>query len=290
MLDCQNKKNLVAGATGYLGQYLVKELKRRGAWVRVLIRRKEQTALFSYVDDCYLSEATDLSALCAAFVGIDWVVSSLGITRQLDGFTYMDVDFGANFNLLQCAIRHNVKGFQYVSAINADKHRDLKIFEAKELFVDKLKASGLNYSIIRPNGFFSDMGDFLKMAERGTVFLFGKGDFKLNPIHGEDLAVFCVDNLLEGKTEKTVGGLDVLTQNEIAALALCSLKKPLHIFHLPDWVRKLVLAMSRNFTSQKVYGPIEFFLTMMAEDTIAPEYGRHHLRDYFQEEARKCKC
>lgn len=216
-------------------------------------------ALFNNVDDCYLSEATDPSATCAALAGIDWVISSLGITRQREGFTYMDVDFGANFNLLQCAIRYNVKGFQYVSAINADKHRDLKIFEAKELFVDKLKLSGLNYSIIRPNGFFSDMGDFLKMAERGTVFLFGKGDFKLNPIHGEDLATFCVDNLLEGKTEKTVGGPDVLAQDEIAALALGSLKKPLHVFHLPDWIRKFALVMSRIFTSQKVYGPIEFF-------------------------------
>lgn len=29
------KKVLVAGATGYLGQYLVKELKTRGYWVRV---------------------------------------------------------------------------------------------------------------------------------------------------------------------------------------------------------------------------------------------------------------
>ena len=28
------KKVLVAGASGYLGQYLVKELKRRNYWVR----------------------------------------------------------------------------------------------------------------------------------------------------------------------------------------------------------------------------------------------------------------
>ena len=33
------KRVLVAGATGYLGKYLVKELKKRGFWVRVLIRK-----------------------------------------------------------------------------------------------------------------------------------------------------------------------------------------------------------------------------------------------------------
>jgi len=29
------KRVLVAGATGYLGQYLVKELKKKNYWVRV---------------------------------------------------------------------------------------------------------------------------------------------------------------------------------------------------------------------------------------------------------------
>ena len=32
------KKVLVAGATGYLGRYLVQELKKQGYWVRALAR------------------------------------------------------------------------------------------------------------------------------------------------------------------------------------------------------------------------------------------------------------
>jgi nucleoside-diphosphate-sugar epimerase len=30
----------------------------------------------------------------------------------------------------------------------------------------------------------------------------------------------------------------------------------------------------------EVYGPIEFFMTVMAMDMVAPEYGRHTLREY----------
>jgi len=29
------------------------------------------------------------------------------------------------------------------------------------------------------------------------------------------------------------------------------------------------------------YGPIEFFLTVMAIDMLAPEYGNHTLKEYF---------
>jgi hypothetical protein len=39
--------------------------------------------------------------------------------------------------------------------------------------------------------------------------------------------------------------------------------------------------MIRLFSSSKVYGPIEFFMTVMAMDMVAPEYGRHTLSEYF---------
>ncbi len=48
-----SKKVLVAGATGYLGKHLVKELKNRGYWVRVLIRKENQKNLFDSIDDYF---------------------------------------------------------------------------------------------------------------------------------------------------------------------------------------------------------------------------------------------
>lgn len=36
------KRVLVAGATGYLGRYLVKELKRQGYFVKVLVRNPDR--------------------------------------------------------------------------------------------------------------------------------------------------------------------------------------------------------------------------------------------------------
>ena len=80
------KKVLVAGATGYLGQYLVKELKRRGFWVRVLIRREDQKEKFESVDDFFIGQITEPHSLVGITNDIDWVFSTIGITRQKDGY------------------------------------------------------------------------------------------------------------------------------------------------------------------------------------------------------------
>ena len=280
---------LVAGATGYLGQHLVKELKKRGFWVRVLIRKENQKELFNDVNDFFIGEITDAKSLCGICQDIDWVFTSIGITRQKDGMTYMDVDYQGNSNLLNEAKGAGVDSFLYVSAINGDKQRHLKIFEAKERFVDELKESGLNYTIMRPNGFFSDMKDFLAMAKKGKVYLFGKGDFKLNPIHGEDLAEVCVDKISSKENEIIVGGPDMLSQNELATLALNAFGKKPGIVHLPDWIRKFTIWSVRTFTSSKTYGPIEFFLTLIAFDNVAERFGKHHLIDFFKEEVEKEK-
>jgi len=275
------KKVLVAGATGYLGKHIVNELKSRGYWVRVLIRKESQKKLFKDVDDFFVGEITMPKTLVSIAENIDWVFSTIGITRQKEDLTYMDVDYQGNVNLLYEAEKSGVEKFEYISAINGDKQRHLKIFEAKERFVNELKSSGLDYCIMRPNGFFSDMKDFLEMAKKGRVYLFGDGQFKLNPIDGKDLAVVCVDKMIAGNREETAGGQEILTQEDIAKIALRVLNKPLKITFLPDWTRKLSIWVLRTFTSSKAYGPFEFLLSAMAQDNIANQYGKLKLEDFY---------
>ncbi|MEN0004684.1 MAG: SDR family oxidoreductase [Bacteroidota bacterium] len=279
------KKIAIAGASGYLGKYTVKELLNRNIPTLAIVRNPKKLQDLSGAASLQViqAEVTKPESLSGILKGIDVLISTVGITRQQDGLSYMDVDFQANLNLLQEAQRAGVKKFIYVSAIGGSKYRNLKIFEAKEGFVDELKRSGIEYSILRPNGFFSDMEDFLKMAKKGKIFLFGDGYQKLNPIHGADLAEVVVDAIDSPKKEIVVGGPELLSQNEIAAIALKLHQKPVKITHLPNWLRRATIGFMRTFTSPKVYGPIEFFLTLMAENQIAPQYGRHRLQDFFKE-------
>ena len=152
---------LVAGATGYLGKYIAKEFSDQGYYTKVLVRNPEKFNRYQVqVDGVIQAEITDKSSLQECCKNIDAVISSVGITKQKDGLTYMDVDYQANLNMLNEAKKSGVKKFIYVSVLNGDKLKNLKICEAKEKFVDELKNSGLDYCIIRPNGFFSDMAEF----------------------------------------------------------------------------------------------------------------------------------
>jgi len=273
---------LLAGATGYLGGYIAKELMNKSYPVRALARNTEKLKQKNIgLTEIVQAEITQPDTIKGCCEDIDVVISTVGITRQKDGLTYMDVDYQANMNLLREAKQNGVKKFIYISVLNGENLRHLKICDAKELFVDQLVKSGLEYCIIRPNGFFSDMTEFYTMAKKGRVYLFGDGELKTNPIHGEDLAVVCVEAIDEPGLEIKVGGPETLTHNEIAALTFEVLGKRPKITHIPNWVRVTILKMVRLLSGSKVYGPIEFFMEVMAMDMVAPAYGRYTLREYF---------
>lgn len=278
------KKILLAGATGYLGEYILKQLIKQEYSIRVIVRdpAKLKTNKANAVE-VVKAELTNSQSIENCCEKIDTVISTVGITRQKDGLTYMDVDYQANMNLLKEATKKGVRRFIYISVLDGEKLKYLKICEAKEKFVDELKKSGLDFCIVRPNGFFSDMSEFFDMAQKGRIYLFGKGKFKGNPIHGEDLAKICVGAIQTHDKEICAGGPETLTHNQIADIAFSVSGKKKRISYMPDWLRKLILSLLRTFTNSKVYGPIEFFMTVLAMDLIAPEYGDHTLKAYFEE-------
>ncbi len=273
---------LLAGSTGYLGSYIAKELQKRSCFFRAIARNPEKLEQNDIeANEVLKAELTDPDSISECCKGIDVVISTVGITRQKDGLTYMDVDYQANMNLLKEAKKSGVKKFIYVSVLNGEKLRKLKICDAKEMFVEQLKKSGVDYCIIRPNGFFSDMSEFFNMAKRGRVYLFGNGELRANPIHGEDLATVCVDAIDKPDKEVEIGGPETLTQNDIALIAFDILGYKPKITHIPDWVRVTILKLVRLLTGSRVYGPVEFFMTVTSMNMLAPEYGKHMLKEYF---------
>ena len=281
----KTEKILLAGATGYLGQYILAALLREEYPTRIVVRNKSKLspALLTHpLLEVVEAEVTQPDTLRGVCKGVHKVISSVGITRQKDGLTYEQVDFQANKNLLDEALREGVRKFIYVSVFKGEAMRHIAIGAAKERFVDTLKASGLDFCIIRPSGFYSDMAFFLKMAKK-DIILFGKGQYAMNPIHGEDLAEVCVAQLERYEREVNVGGAEVFTQTEMARLAFEVLHKPANISYLPDWVRRLILKMGKYLLPKSIYGAMEFVLTIMAMDVVAPmQVGKHRLKAFFE--------
>jgi uncharacterized protein YbjT (DUF2867 family) len=276
------KRVLVAGATGYLGGFVAQEFKDRSHFVRALARWPEKLGyLKGTVDEIIQGDVTRPESLEHACDGMDIVFSSVGITKQKGKLTFRDVDYQGNKNLLEEALRSGVEKFIYVSVFNGPKLLHLDIVRAHEEFVEVLKESGINYAVLRPTGYFSDMGEFLQMARKGRVYLIGSGKNSINPIHGADLAKSCVDALEGERREIDVGGPETITYREIAELAFHALGKPARITVVPVWVMKAATAATRAFSRHR--GELlAFFLTAMTSDVVAPSTGNHTLEAYYR--------
>jgi len=282
MTTAAKQRVLVAGATGYLGGFVVREFKSRGYHVRALARSPHKLdPLKNEIDEIVTGEITDPDSIKDVCEGIDVVFSSVGITKQKTKLTFKDVDYQGNMNLLKAAKSAGVKKFIYVSVLNGPKLPHLAIVKAHEDFVDELKASGMDYAILRPTGYFSDMGEFFDMARKGRVYLFGSGDNSVNPIHGADLAVSCVDAVEGHQQEIDVGGPQVLTWREVAELAFDVQGKQVKITSVPVWLIKFAVKVTKLFNRHQ--GELLAFVsTMMTSNVVAPATGTRTLKEHYK--------
>jgi uncharacterized protein YbjT (DUF2867 family) len=234
------------------------------------------------LDEIVVGEVTKPETLQGICDGMDIAFSSIGITRQKGKLTFKDVDFQGNRNLLAEAQRGGVGKFIYTSVFRGRSLLHLEIVRAHEDFVTVLQASGMAHTIIRPNGFFSDMGEYMKMAGKGRVYLLGRGENKINPIHGADLAEICVDAVDQDVQEIDVGGPEVLTHRQIAQLALRAAGKPERISSVPVWVMWALVAVTR-VVNRHQGELLAFFTEAMTADSVAPGTGSRKLSEYFEE-------
>ncbi len=119
------------------------------------------------------------------------------------------------------------------------------------------------------------------MAKKGQVLTVGNRYKKTNPIHQQDLAKVCVDNILNGKNHLEAGGPKIYTRNEIAEMACNAIGNAKNV-NIPEWLTDLGLPLVKVW-DKNFYDKLAFFKEILTEDAIAPNYGSHVLEDYFQE-------
>ncbi len=104
------KRVLLAGISGYLGSYIAKELQNRAYYVRAIARNPERQKQNNIeANEIVIGEVTQPDSIKDCCNDIDVLISTIGITRQKDGLTYMDVDYQGNKNLLNEAKKKEVK-------------------------------------------------------------------------------------------------------------------------------------------------------------------------------------
>ncbi len=281
---------LVAGATGYLGRFIVAELHHRGHRVRAITRSRERAvspgpwdspSLDGLVDDWAVGEVTDPGFTADVAHGVDEVVSALGVTAQKAN--PWDIDHRANLAILRSAERHGATCFCYVNVMGGERC-PAQLTRAKTAFVRQLTSSPIPSQIINPSGYFSDMTQILRMARKGRVFLL-RPEIRVNPIHGADLAEFCINRLIDGeKGTWDVGGPEVLTWRELADCAFRAIGRPAKVSALPPAVLTPLITILRLFNPRRA-DMMRFLSWSMLHDCVGTPVGTHRLFDFYEHHA-----
>jgi UDP-glucose 4-epimerase len=73
----------LTGATGFIGQYLLREMPKRGYRIRALLRRPAATPVD--VSSAVIGDLTRPQNMSAALAGVDAVIHSAGLAHAMSG-------------------------------------------------------------------------------------------------------------------------------------------------------------------------------------------------------------
>lgn len=157
---------LVAGATGGTGQAVVEKALVEGYIVRVLVRDVEKAKrLFTDRVDYVEGDVREARSLGSAVRGVRYVISAVGSSGARDPENSPElVDFAGVKALAEAAKQANVEQFVLTSSLGVT-HPDHplnqmfdNVLQWKLRGEDALRATGLNYTIVRPGGLTNDAG------------------------------------------------------------------------------------------------------------------------------------
>jgi nucleoside-diphosphate-sugar epimerase len=110
----------LTGATGFIGQYLLQELPRRGHRLRVLLRRP--TEMLVQGSSAVIGDLSRPQNMGAALAGVDAIVHSAGLPGTMSGIPeddYRILNTEATIGLAHAAHRAGPKRFIFLSSIRA---------------------------------------------------------------------------------------------------------------------------------------------------------------------------
>ena len=206
---------LVTGATGGLGRRIVRLLRERELSVRSFVRLMSNYAELEhrgsevFIGD--LSRERDIQK--AVQGGVQYVISAHGGEAEA-------INYRANIDLIDHAKAAGVDHFVFISVLGVDRgYEDAPVFKAKREVERYLQTSGLNYTILRPAGFASNL---LPLAEQfrqtGVYLLVGDPQSRTSIISTDDLAKIAIESAsIEAAWNQIlpVGGAEILQRQEI---------------------------------------------------------------------------
>jgi uncharacterized protein YbjT (DUF2867 family) len=241
---------LLAGGTGHLGGTLTEILAAGSDRIRILSRDPSRARVPARVE-LVMGDVRVASSLEPALVDVETVISAVtGFGPRGSG--PRQVDLQGNQNLIAAAAAAGVEHFILISIHGASPDHPMELYRAKFMAEERLRSSGLDWTIIRPTVFMElwagIVGDSL--IKSGSATVFGRGENPVNFISVRDVARFVemavADRRLRGTTLE-IGGPENLTLNTVVAVLAASNGCRPNARHVPRTALRLGAALMRPF-------------------------------------------
>jgi len=194
---------LVAGATGNLGERIVKALLKRGAEVRIVVRASSDSEKINRLEklgvEVYKVNKWNLDELTKACFGVSCVVSSLAGLRE--------VIIDAQKVLLDAAIAAGVKRFipsDYSLDFTKFSYGENRNLDLRREFHEYLDKTSISSTTIF-NGAFTDLITDqmpLILFKQKIVLYWGSADYRWNFTTVDDTAVYTANAALDSSTPR----------------------------------------------------------------------------------------
>ena len=215
---------LLVGASGRLGSVVAELLLAQGKAVRAMTRTPlNLTHLKQQGAEVVSGDLRDPASLLLACQGVEQVVAA---AHALDGKGDNNphtVDDAGNRRLIDAAKAAGVHHFIFVSILGVGPDAPLEFFRIKYRTEEYLRASGLNFTILRPGAYMELWAQLIgqPILAQGKATIFGRGNNPINFVAVEDIARFVSIALDDSRARNTVievGGPENLTMNQLAEI------------------------------------------------------------------------
>src|SRR6266542_4441818 len=203
------KKVFVTGASGFVGTEVMGEMLRRGYELVALVHRRKMAVEDRRVTSVQAS-LFDSAALARAMGGCDAIIHLVGIIMENKsaGVTFDRMHYQATKSVVDAAAMAGVKRYVHMSALGTRSGAVSEYHKTKWRAEQYVRASGLDWTIIRPSMIHGPRGELLAMEaawarKKAAPFLFmpyfgnglmGRGGAgMLHPVYVGDVARAFVD-------------------------------------------------------------------------------------------------
>jgi NADH dehydrogenase len=230
---------LLVGGTGAVGRLVAQQLLQDGKQVRILTRNPATAVdLQRRGAEVFQGDLLQPETIGAALQGVSTLLISVHSFLGLWRSTPEKVDAEGVLRLIDLAAEAGVDHVIYVSVQFSSYDNPVDAFRIKYRVEEHLKASGLSYTILKPNAFMEVWGDMVgkPVIRHGWTVILGRGVNSINFVSVRDVARFVIHSILDKAMRNQVidiAGPQNLTMNEVAEIYGRAAEISPRIVHIP---------------------------------------------------------